>query len=568
MPRSLVCSLYLQLAVITPIAAKFYTKEVTTIAPGNTQYWPFGAINGATGQGLVVTVRSDPPDGTVTVTTSAASLQSDGAGAVTATTTTTGTFTTIINPARSIPTLVYNCAFMPFICKNIANHVANQGNFKFDANGLMKLHLDMNTARNKNRRKGVCESPKFLWKAGGFPQKCIDAKTDLGIPTVYSNEYTLDAESVHKAMAEIIKGPVDPTDPTGQRHLFSGLKWTCDEFPSASWVEGGRGIDLKGIQSEVICAPMGATCGLGTKAKNWLISQAQGAAAGFSLGPRGTVNFRNPSEQDWQGTALSQLKNIVAEAYQIVGAPAGTNQGHPNDDFVGVFFLSTANLPAVATDSRVWIVDHAKVTRVYSRAAVETDDMDAASPTSQQSVTSTPVPTVTTTRARSTLGPAPTTTAPSPPRAATPPPAAPLWRRNKVKRRTLSPKGVHWLGGRAMSAAEVQSAQSVVALATKEQQTANARILAHPRVNHKESKNATSLVDMDPEYTVPEPTKADYRPANASVRAAAALVAEYEARNGLMEFTWPLDFDRSNSSTISNVTTGPFLGKRAASSYW
>lgn len=119
-----------------------------------------------------------------------------------------------------------------------------------------------------------------------------------------------------------------------------------------------------------------------------------------------------------------------------------------------------------------------------------------------------------------------------------------------------------------MSAAEVQSAQSVVALATKEQQTANARILAHPRVNHKESKNATSLVDMDPEYTVPEPTKADYRPANASVRAAAALVAEYEARNGLMEFTWPLDFDRSSSSTISNVTTGPFLGKRAASSYW
>lgn len=119
--------------------------------------------------------------------------------------------------ARSIPTLVYNCAFMPFICKNIANHVANQGNFKFDANGLMKLHLDMNTARNKNRRKGVYESPKSLWKAGGFPQKCIDAKTDLGIPTVYSNEYTLDAESVHKAMAEIIKGPVDPTDPTGQR---------------------------------------------------------------------------------------------------------------------------------------------------------------------------------------------------------------------------------------------------------------------------------------------------------------------------------------------------------------
>jgi len=72
---------------------------------------------------------------------------------------------------------------------------------------------------------------------------------------------------------------------------------------------------------------------------------------------------------------------------------------------------------------------------------------------------------------------------------------------------------------------------------------------------------------MEPGANIAELTEADYLPLNETVRAAAALVAEYEARNGLMEYTWPLDFDRANSST--NSTTGPFSKRAAtATSYW
>lgn len=199
---------------LTPVVSQ-YNQFTTSVAPGTTLWYPDG-----NGNGNSYTVRSDPPSGTVTITTSG-----------------TATTTTVIN-GRSIPTLVYNCEFMPFICKNIDNHIQNQGDWKFDSNGLMKLHVDVTGQGNNDvRRDGTCENKSrrnpSLYHQKGYPNNCKNIGSTTGISTLYSKFFSLPVSSVDK-QPQIILGPPDPTDPT--KNLFSGLVYTCDEFPSARYV--------------------------------------------------------------------------------------------------------------------------------------------------------------------------------------------------------------------------------------------------------------------------------------------------------------------------------------------
>lgn len=104
----------------------------------------------------------------------------------------------------------------------------------------MKLHVDINDPGPKDkkradfRRKETCQKASSPWKKGGYPKKCASVKADLGISEVSSNNFmNLDAVSVDK-MPQVVKGPPDPADPN--KNLFSGLLWTCDEFPSARYV--------------------------------------------------------------------------------------------------------------------------------------------------------------------------------------------------------------------------------------------------------------------------------------------------------------------------------------------
>ena len=153
-----------------------------------------------------------------------------------------GTTTTDIQ-GRSIPTLVYNCAYMPFICKNIQNHIDNKKHYKFDSQGLMKLHVDYTEVRGtathaKERRKPTCEGAGNLYRKAGFPKKCADISKLTNINTLYSNVFPqLPVESVPKQPA-LILGPADPQNPNDKtKNQFSGLQWTCDEFPSARYVK-------------------------------------------------------------------------------------------------------------------------------------------------------------------------------------------------------------------------------------------------------------------------------------------------------------------------------------------
>lgn len=147
----------------------------------------------------------------------------------------------------------------------------------------------------------------------------------------------------------------------------------------------------------------------------------------------------------------------------------------------------------------------------------------------------------------------------------------PLWRRRDVQTGADPvPRGVYRLRGRDVSASQVQNAQNIITAATRENQASNARRLAHPRVNHnlggKGPAETTAIDD-----TVPVPNKNDYRSINETIREAAAIVAEYEARNGLMEYTWPLSGGRSSANSTGNNSTAGIkraTGAEGDSSYW
>ncbi len=262
----------------------------------------------------------------------------------------------------------------------------------------------------------------------------------------------------------------------------------------------------------------------------------------------------------------------VEYAHRDHGGPwdpnkAGTgNKWMDPNDFVGVFFLSTTTMQNPA--SKAWVVGHTGQTKAYAQKRSEPTSGLLLSSNSdlvlkRNDKKKQQVPKSTKTRSYS----FPMETAPAtstryvPAHIVT---AKPVWKRNEnLPKEAPKPRGVHFLRGRAVSANEVKEAQKLVEAARKENQESNARILAHPRVNHKdlEDKDEVQLGSID--KSVPEPTKDDYKPINETIREAAALVAEYEARNGLMEYTWPL----SGNHSLSNSTLGR-KRQAAATSYW
>jgi hypothetical protein len=73
-----------------------------------------------------------------------------------------------------------------------------------------------------------------------------------------------------------------------------------------------------------------------------------------------------------------------------------------------------------------------------------------------------------------------------------------LWERSVGARPIKAPRGVYQLRGRAVAAAAVAKAQSLIAAATKENQAANARKLANPRVEYMDATRTAFSTPLDP----------------------------------------------------------------------
>ncbi|KAL4937115.1 hypothetical protein ASPVEDRAFT_77909 [Aspergillus versicolor CBS 583.65] len=190
------------------------------------------------------------------------------------------------------PTLVYNCAKAPSLCKTVAKHFGGSvgtGTYHYDAD--YRIRQGDSGQRKSVRRNDNCPSswidgrcpeadqPRFYAGARGF----ADALMYRGRNADREPDDNRLAEEYTKRLAD---GSVKTM------HREIGAVLSCDEWPAASWIEGGSG-------GATYCSPIGQGCGR-TRAvqtdQNW---QAQAHnAIGIWSRIRSPADRRNADTHD------------------------------------------------------------------------------------------------------------------------------------------------------------------------------------------------------------------------------------------------------------------------------
>lgn len=160
----------------------------------------------------------------------------------------------VVSATGAMPTLVYNCAQMPLICSNVgqSSYAA-----QLAANGQITFHQDTAPSNTEGRRTQACGRFKH--------DECPNAS--VGGKKVESLLKTPKGSISASNLAIIMKGPNpgmpkkrgqpggppittncqsiqpnrQPIQAAPGRFIDDDRAWTCDEFPPASFIEGGKG---------------------------------------------------------------------------------------------------------------------------------------------------------------------------------------------------------------------------------------------------------------------------------------------------------------------------------------
>ena len=207
------------------------------------------------------------------------------------------------------PTLVYNCYYMPLICENVASYAKSinpAGNG--DLAAPVAFHFDPSSDSLNSRRARACGCFKHddCDKATSNGKSGGTKVTDIAKRAPFN---TLNTPMSQGDEDIILKGSNPPTGQ--QRQAFAsvpgrffgvnGVAFSCDEFPAATFIEGGTGIDGNGNKAKTICAM-----------QSWQIYKAASAVGKWPL--TGSAQKR---EQDWQGSAHGLLRvSLTASALE------------------------------------------------------------------------------------------------------------------------------------------------------------------------------------------------------------------------------------------------------------
>ena len=198
------------------------------------------------------------------------------------------------------PTLVYNCYYMPLICENVASYANTiNPNGQGDIAGPLVFHFDPSSSSLENRRQKAC---------GCFAHDACDKAVSNGKSTgtkVTDIANRAPFNTLNTAMSQndkdIILAGVNPSPGKTRVSLQSvpgrffgvdGVAFSCDEFPAATFIEGGTGIGGSGNKAKTICAM-----------QSWQIYKAAIAAGKWPLS-----QSTQKREQDWQGSAHGLLR--------------------------------------------------------------------------------------------------------------------------------------------------------------------------------------------------------------------------------------------------------------------
>jgi hypothetical protein len=155
---------------------------------------------------------------------------------------------------------MYNCYYMRDICQNARNFQAtNRGRNLHPGSGVPNyiFGYDFNTGKSYSTRasqRGAHTCPSS-WKNNNI--------------CPVGNQYEVwrnDGRWFSNALepGTTINGIVNERDSNNQITRYSRMRYTCDEFPPKTWVEGGDSTD--GTQkAQTRCAAF--RCGAGTKAE-------------------------------------------------------------------------------------------------------------------------------------------------------------------------------------------------------------------------------------------------------------------------------------------------------------
>ncbi|KAJ6781688.1 hypothetical protein PWT90_10859 [Aphanocladium album] len=177
----------------------------------------------------------------------------------------------VVVPRPDVFYLEYNCYYMKEICKNAENFLASpRGSAYRNGNAF---GYDFNTGRkgrSSKRRKQACPTGNKGWITY---HPCPEADQQLPMRNDGQWPYSgLDPFATDKKTIKHVR------DLKGKILLHSYMKYSCDEFPPATWVEGGNGSSVAGNSnggdSHTRCAAIRCAKGINAE-QNW-----QGAAHG------------------------------------------------------------------------------------------------------------------------------------------------------------------------------------------------------------------------------------------------------------------------------------------------
>ncbi|KAM6513794.1 hypothetical protein FALCPG4_015007 [Fusarium falciforme] len=206
------------------------------------------------------------------------------------------------NPKAVI--LEYNCAYMKEICKNAKNFYGGLRG-PGSATNLSAFGYDMDTgdgSRHDQRRTMSC--PRNWKRHHTCPE------TDQVKPMRHDGEWPhSDLDPSRKKDALTIR---HKRDQQGNIIEESKITYSCDEFPAASWVEGGTGISIPGLD------------------KGYPEGSSETRCAALRCSDRGVRGVK--AEQNWQAEAHGKLRTTLLDLVEEEKNADPTNQRHATFD--------------------------------------------------------------------------------------------------------------------------------------------------------------------------------------------------------------------------------------------
>ena len=141
----------------------------------------------------------------------------------------------ILTPSPAVPTVVYNCAKVPALCSNVASYMPmNTAQMTLSTDPAV-FHFNKNEANHDRRRDQSCP--------GTWSNTHICPEEDQPAVVLGGSYVNLRGNLFAGAFeGKIFVDPGDPDALGARGHMiaddttpntYSGLIWSCDEFPAA-----------------------------------------------------------------------------------------------------------------------------------------------------------------------------------------------------------------------------------------------------------------------------------------------------------------------------------------------